>query len=312
MWGLYFYWNPIKITFPNVKIISTWCILNISWENIEIKDLTDKYCKIFIFPKLDKKYSFQNYKQDVRFKKDDVILLTFKVNPKTYSLKTYIKDYLNWTEKLNWDTNNYLKSLFLVKLRTKFKLNWKIKNIKLYKIIESVNSKDLKDFWIKQETWVLVEQVIDKNILLKRWFNDLLHTQLKEISIKINYLSWNANINFVLETKWKYLFVFKWRYNYKYFVSFWVKKEFERWDYSFSLNKERFSFKISSKFPFKKEETEQNIKKFFKPYIVKFDWQSNKKLRVFYYIPPKKNFFWGVSFSKYYKTYKNTYKNIFR
>jgi hypothetical protein len=51
--------------------------------------LKDKFCEIFIFPKLDKEYSFSD--ESHKFNKNDVILFYIKAKPKRYELKAYIK-----------------------------------------------------------------------------------------------------------------------------------------------------------------------------------------------------------------------------
>ncbi len=285
--------NIKKIYFPNRQVIASWCNIISSWDYINIKDLSHKICKIAIFPKLNKKYQCYNIEwlgyENCNFGKNDVVILVIKAKPKTYNLKQYINSYLTNTYSIINKFTNYIHTYSLINIPTKFQIEWKIQTIKLYKILKNtknISSKTASEFWIKQKTWTILNKIFPNKLP-----KSLSWIQVYKVkNFKLNYLSWNTEIDFKPKEDWKYLIYFVWKYNYHYFTTFEVKNNFSKNDFKYEINKYTFSANFKYIFPFNKKQTEKNIKNFFKPYEVKFDWWSNKEFNIYYHIPPKKLF----------------------
>ena len=278
-----------SIYFPAKKIIFSWCNVDFSWNYINIKKLTNRICKIAIFPKLNKKYQFYNKWWEIKFEKDDIIILKFTAKPITYNLGQYINSYLTNTYSIVNKYINYIHTYSLINIPSKFKIRWKIQKIKIYKITTKtkLDSKTASQFWIKNNFWIPLNIVFWKN-LPKRISKNTFWTQVK--NFKVDYLSWNTEINFIPKEGWKYLIYFKWKYDYNYFTTFKVKSKFSQDDFKYEINEYSFSAHFKSIFPFNKEQTEKNIKNFFKPYEVNISWWSNREFKIYYHIPPKKLF----------------------
>jgi len=299
----YYFKDRLKnIYFPADKIVFTGCKIKISKDNIIIDDLTQKLCKIVIFPKSDKEYQFYNRKWKVKFKKDDVIILQIKAVPVVYKLEQYINSYLSSTSKISPNYLYYLKTYTLVNIPTKFKINGKIKNVNLYKIIKSnnIDPKIEKEFNLKQEKGVDAKEVLKKYLQKSLYWRKV--RQIKDF--KVDYLSWNTEISFSWKNEWEYLITFVWKYDFFYSFSFKVKDKFDENDFKYEIYPESFLANFRSTFPFDKEKTEKNIKDFFKPYEVTFDWWSNRDFTINYYIPLKKTFSWNIVLENAVKTIK--------
>ncbi len=131
-----------------------------------------------------------------------------------------------------------------------------------YKIVKKskLGKKTAEEFWIKQETWILVKKVFWKE--LPRYLDWIYLKEIKDFNV--NYLSGNTEISFFPKENWKYLLYFKWNYNYPYFVQFNVKDSFDKYDFKYKLDNKNLKIYVNSTYPFKKEETEKNIQEFFK------------------------------------------------